>query len=164
MIFFIDIIISVISSTQIVCDVICVQYVQKQPPEVFFKKRCSENFLLISGKTPVLESLFNKAAGLKDSYFEDICGRLLLYIIKNNSGVHLNQIWFKCEKDLLEKDTISLILNKTFCPTPLPLIHWRFKHLQRTKTNKTMLSTFPLISFPHKVHNISIEKQVCIPS
>ena len=38
MIFFIDIIISIISSTQIACDVMCVQYVQKQPPEVFFKK------------------------------------------------------------------------------------------------------------------------------
>ena len=38
------IIISVISSTQIVCDVMCIQYVQKQPTEVFFKKRCSEKF------------------------------------------------------------------------------------------------------------------------
>ena len=35
------IIIFVISSTQIACDVTCVQYVQKQPPDVFFKKRCS---------------------------------------------------------------------------------------------------------------------------
>ena len=34
---FIDTIISVISSTQIACDVMCVQYVQKQPPEVFLK-------------------------------------------------------------------------------------------------------------------------------
>ena len=38
LIFFIDTIISVISSTQTACDVMCVQYVQKQPPEVFFKK------------------------------------------------------------------------------------------------------------------------------
>ena len=30
--------ISVISSTQIAFDVMCVQYVQKQPPEVFLKK------------------------------------------------------------------------------------------------------------------------------
>ena len=36
LIFFIDTIMSVISSTQIACDVMCVQYVQKQPPEVFF--------------------------------------------------------------------------------------------------------------------------------
>ena len=38
LIFFIDTIMSVISSTQITCDVMCVQYVQKQPPEVFFEK------------------------------------------------------------------------------------------------------------------------------
>ena len=37
LIFFIDTIIFVISSTQIACDVMCVQYVQKQPPEVFLK-------------------------------------------------------------------------------------------------------------------------------
>ena len=35
LIFVIDVI-SVISSTQIACDVMCVQYVQKQPPEVLF--------------------------------------------------------------------------------------------------------------------------------
>ena len=37
LIFFIDTIISVISSTQIARDVMCVQYVQKQPSEVFLK-------------------------------------------------------------------------------------------------------------------------------
>ena len=36
--------ISVISSTQIPCNVMCVQYVQKQPPEMFFKKRHSLKF------------------------------------------------------------------------------------------------------------------------
>ena len=44
LIFFIVTIISVISSTQIACDVMCVQYVQKQPPEVLFKKGVLENF------------------------------------------------------------------------------------------------------------------------
>ena len=34
----------------------------------------------------------------------------------------------------------QLALTKTFCPTPPPLIHRRFKHRQRTKINKTMLS------------------------
>ena len=38
LIFFIDTIMSVISSTQITCDVMCVQYVQNQPPEVFLEK------------------------------------------------------------------------------------------------------------------------------
>ena len=33
-------------------------YVQKQPLEVFCKKRCSKKFLKINRKTPVLESLF----------------------------------------------------------------------------------------------------------
>ena len=38
---------------------------QKQPPEVFCKKRCSKKFHKIHKKTPVPESLFNKVAGLK---------------------------------------------------------------------------------------------------
>ena len=36
---------------------------QKQPPEVFYKKRCSLKFRKIHRKTPVPESLFNKVAG-----------------------------------------------------------------------------------------------------
>ena len=47
---FIDTIISVISSTQIACDVMCVQYVQKQPPEVFFKKDVLKNFANLTEK------------------------------------------------------------------------------------------------------------------
>ena len=49
LIFVIDVI-SVISSTQIACDVMCVQYVQKQPPEVFFKKGVLINFAGFTGK------------------------------------------------------------------------------------------------------------------
>ena len=33
--------------------------IQKQPPEVFCKKRCSEKFRKIHKKTPVPESLFS---------------------------------------------------------------------------------------------------------
>ena len=47
---FIDTIISVISSTQIACDVMCVQYVQKQPPELFFKKSVLKNFANLARK------------------------------------------------------------------------------------------------------------------
>ena len=47
---FIDTIISVISSTQIACDVMCVQYAQKQPSEVFFKKVVLKNFANFTGK------------------------------------------------------------------------------------------------------------------
>ena len=39
--------------------------IQKQPPEVFCKKRCSQKFHKIHKKTPVPESLFNKVAGLR---------------------------------------------------------------------------------------------------
>ena len=38
---------------------------QKQPPEMFCKKDVLKHFENFHTKTPVLESLFNKAAGLK---------------------------------------------------------------------------------------------------
>ena len=44
--------------------------VQKHPPEVFYQKNCSSKFRNIQRKTPELESLFNKAAGLKNTYSE----------------------------------------------------------------------------------------------
>ena len=45
----------------------------------------------------------------------------------------------------------QLALKKTFCPTPPLLIHRRFKHRQRTKTNKTMLSASPSSVFHTKL-------------
>ena len=36
---------------------------QKQPPEVFCKKRCSKKFRKIHRKTPVAESLFKRDPG-----------------------------------------------------------------------------------------------------
>ena len=39
-------------------------FLQKQPPEVFCRKKCSEKFCKFHRKTPVLESLFNKVASL----------------------------------------------------------------------------------------------------
>ena len=50
---------------------------QKQPPEVFCKKRCSEKVRKIHRKTPEEESFFNKVAGLRntsDGYFWNIFG------------------------------------------------------------------------------------------
>ena len=38
-----------------------------------------------------------------------------------------------------KKMRFQLALNKTFCSTPPPLIHRRFKHRQRTKINKQCL-------------------------
>ena len=39
-------------------------------------------------------------------------------------------------KSRLEKDEISAGPNNTFCTTPPPVIHRRFKHHKRTKINK----------------------------
>ena len=50
LIFFIDTIVSVISSAQIACEVMCVQYVQKQPPEAFLKKGVLKHFANFTGK------------------------------------------------------------------------------------------------------------------
>ena len=63
------------SSTQIECDVMCVQYVQKEPPEVFFKdvlnKGVLKKFANFTGKH-LCWSLVNKVAGLNltNTYFE----------------------------------------------------------------------------------------------
>ena len=76
---FLDTIISVVSSTQIACDVMCVQYVQKQPPEVFFKKVVLKNF------ANTISKIF------KNTYFEEhlrttadqmICNKILLEKIR----------------------------------------------------------------------------------
>ena len=42
-----------------------VTLLQKQPPEVFYKKADLKNFAISHRKTPVLESLFNKVADLQ---------------------------------------------------------------------------------------------------
>ena len=69
---------------------------EKQPPEVFYEKRCSQKFRKFHKKTPVLESLFNEACNfikkrlqqrcfpvkfaefLRTTIFKNICERLLL--------------------------------------------------------------------------------------
>ena len=38
---------------------------RKQPPEIFCRKRCLQKLRKFHRKTPVLESLFNKVAGLR---------------------------------------------------------------------------------------------------
>ena len=48
-----------------VCSNLLPLTVQKQLPEVFCKKRCSEEFCNIHRKTPVLESCFKKITGMK---------------------------------------------------------------------------------------------------
>ena len=96
----------------------------------------------------MLESLFNKVTDLKDTYFEEhlwttasICNKLLEKI---RAVFHI-QIEFdlNVKKTSWKKIQFQLALNKTFCSTPPPLIHWRFKHCQKTKINKTILSASP---------------------
>ena len=83
-------------------------FVQKQPPEMFCKKRCSKNFRKFHRKTPVLESLFNNVAGvqawnfikkillhwcfpikfakrLRTSILQNIWERLLLFVSPQNN-------------------------------------------------------------------------------
>ena len=42
-----------------------INYFQKQPPEVFCRTRCSQKFSKVPWKITVLETLFNKVAGLQ---------------------------------------------------------------------------------------------------
>ena len=68
---------------------------QKQPPQVFYQERCSLKFRNIHRKTPVLESLFHKAASLQACNFVkkrfqhrcfpvNIAQFLRIAILKNN--------------------------------------------------------------------------------
>ena len=56
-----------------------------------------------------------------------------------------------------KKVRFQLTLNKTSCPTPQLIISQRFKHRQRTKINKTMLSVSPSSVF-HTKFTISLLK------
>ena len=62
-----------------------------------------------------------------------------------------------------KKMRLQLALNKTFCPNPQPLTQLRLKLRQKAQINKTKISAplhSPFIGFPHKGHNIKIEKQI----
>ena len=65
LIYFIDTIISIISSIQSACDVMCVQYVQKQPGEVFFTKGVLKNFANSQENTCVGVSFLIKLQALR---------------------------------------------------------------------------------------------------
>ena len=98
--FFIDTIIYVIySPTQIACDVMCVQYVQKQLPEVSFKKGVLKNFANLTGEhlcwslfpTSSKDVFLRNLQIFKNTYFEEhlrmtadqmICNKILLEKIR----------------------------------------------------------------------------------
>ena len=81
LIFFIDIIISVISSTQITCDVCMYNMYGSRHRRCSSKKGFLKNFANFTGKY-LCWSLFNKVAGLMDTYFEEHLRTTLLYVIK----------------------------------------------------------------------------------
>ena len=56
-----------------------------------------------------------------------------------------------------KKMQFQLPINKTFCPTPPPLIHQRFKHTQKIKINKALLYVSPSSVF-HTKFTISVLK------
>ena len=65
-----------------------------------------------------------------------------------------------------KKMIFQLAVNKTLYPNPQLLTQRLLKQRQRKKTNETMLCAPlppPLIGFPHKFHNIRIEKQTSMP-
>ena len=93
LIYFIETIISIISSIQNACEVMCVQYILKQPREVFFKKGVLKNFANFTGKHLCWSLFFNKVASpqaptqmcsceiskiLRTPILKNICGRLLI--------------------------------------------------------------------------------------
>ena len=109
LIFFIVTIISVISSTQIACDVMRVQYVQKQPPEVFFKKGVVKHFANLTGKT---QHIFAD---------EMICNKLLIGKIRAVFRISI-KLYLNVRKTGWKKIRFQLALNKTYSLTPPPTV------------------------------------------
>ena len=108
-------------------------FVQRQPPEVFCKKRCSQKFRKFHGKMPVLKSLFNNVAGVQTCGFikktllhwclpmkfakflrapilKNICERLLLFVSPQDTITNID-----CKLWLDETSTecnVSIFLNQ----------------------------------------------------
>ena len=100
--------------------------VQNQPPEVLYKKSCSKKICNIQGKTPELESLFNKAAGLKAYNF--IKKRLQLSCFPLNIAKFLRTPILKniCKR-LLHVTCLFLYLPKRSENDNLRYFQWVYK-------------------------------------
>ena len=129
-------------------DCMCVQYIQKQPPEVLFKKGVLENFAYLTGKHlcwffPVKLATFlrtpNFEEHLRTTADQMIYNKILLEKIRAVFRISI-KFNLNVRKTGWKKIRFQLALNKTYSLTPPPLIHRRFKHHQRTKINKTILS------------------------
>ena len=108
------------------------RYIQKQSPEVFYKKGVLENFAKFTVKHLCQSLFFNKNAGLRSetlamcflvnfakflrpSFLQNTSGRFLLYIdtyihTKINRCIHTN-ISIKLEKQQLILITSGIIIN-----------------------------------------------------
>ena len=126
----------------------CVQYVQKQPPEVLFKKGVLENVANLTGKHlcwcfPVKLAKFlrtpNFEEHLQTTADQIIYNKILLEKMKAVFCISIKSNW-NVRKTGWKKIRFQLARNQTYSLTPPPLIHRRYKHCQRTKINKTMFS------------------------
>ena len=128
----------------------CVQYVQKQPPEVVFKKGVLENFANFTGKNLCWCFSVKLAKFLRALNFEEhlrtnadqmICNKILLQKIRAVFRISI-KFCLNVRKIDWEKIRFQLALNKPYSLTPPPLIHRRFKHRKRTKINKAKKQCF----------------------
>ena len=85
--------------------------VEKQPPDVFCKNRYSEKIRKFHRKTPVLESLFNKVAGLRVCNFIKTRLQHSFFPVKFSNFLRtptLKNIW---ERLLLQMPNCKKVIN-----------------------------------------------------
>ena len=99
---------------------------------------------------------------LKNTYFEEHLRTNADQMICNKISEKIRAVFcisikfdLNVRKTGWKKIRFQLALNKTYSLTPPPLIHRRFKHRQRTKINKTMLSASSVF---HAKFTISVLK------
>ena len=74
---------------------------QKQPPEVFCKKSCSQKFLKFTGKHQCHSLVFNKVAGQNSQ--ENTCARVAVLIKLQASA-----------SNFIEKETLAQVFSSEF--------------------------------------------------
>ena len=137
------------------------RYFQKQPPDVFCKKRCLQKFRKFYRKTLMLESTFNNVEGLQACIFirirlqqrcfpvniakflrahilKYICERLLRYSEIYTSN---NQIYILAEKFILGFTKYFIICSAL--PTLAPLNYVFLLHFSRILFS-TFFTKFPM--------------------
>ena len=97
--------------------------VQKQPPEVFCKKKCSEKFAKFTGKYLCQSLVFNKIAGLRSATFlkKRLRHRCFCEISKNI--FFIEHLWVTVSVSFLEH--FAYVLNGWFQRQFCFLTFWR---------------------------------------